>query len=243
MLEIEESFQLLPLLCPWNQEIGKSGWFYACNVFHIYFPWCALAACSLYLRGFLTGLLAAGLLILPNPLPNFHQGLFPNTRTPEVPTSHIRVKALRDLTITHLASLTLPCCPCQSSAPAPCSVTKSTVSCLSKSQEKLAGLLTIFLLFNKTFMVELGLHCCAWAFSSCGEPGASHCGGFYYCRTQALELGLSGCGPRLGCLCGTKNLPRLGIEPIFPTLAGGSLTTGPPGKSPSFLLVQMSSFT
>ena len=28
------------------------------------------------------------------------------------------------------------------------------------------------------------------------------------------------------------NIPGPGIEPVFPTLAGGFLTTGSPGKSP-----------
>ena len=31
--------------------------------------------------------------------------------------------------------------------------------------------------------------------------------------------------------CGMWNLPRLGIEPMPPALAGGFLTTGSPGKS------------
>ena len=41
----------------------------------------------------------------------------------------------------------------------------------------------------------LGLRCCPWAFSSCGELGvtlrggvwASHCGGFSSCGAWALE--------------------------------------------------------
>ena len=33
----------------------------------------------------------------------------------------------------------------------------------------------------------------------------------------------------------TWNLPGTGIKPVFPALARGFLTTGPPGKSPSFL--------
>ena len=53
--------------------------------------------------------------------------------------------------------------------------------------------LKIFFLFIY-FMVTLGLHCCAWAFSSCGEccllfvvvHGASHCRGFSCCRTRIL---------------------------------------------------------
>ena len=50
----------------------------------------------------------------------------------------------------------------------------------------------------------LGLHCCSWAFSSCGEQGllssfgarASHCSGFSCCRAQALgHRDFSSCGP------------------------------------------------
>ena len=40
------------------------------------------------------------------------------------------------------------------------------------------------------FLVALGLGCSQPAFSSCDEPGllfrASHCSGFFCCRTQAL---------------------------------------------------------
>ena len=46
------------------------------------------------------------------------------------------------------------------------------------------------------YLTALGLCCCAWAFSSCGEQGllsscdvwASHHSGFSCCRAQALEL-------------------------------------------------------
>ena len=39
------------------------------------------------------------------------------------------------------------------------------------------------------------------------------------------------------------NLPRLqkGIEPMFPALAGGFLTTGPPGKADKWSLLAFSS--
>ena len=52
------------------------------------------------------------------------------------------------------------------------------------------------------FLALLGLHCCAWAFSSPGEQRllsscsvqASHCGGFSYCVAWALECaGFSSC--------------------------------------------------
>ena len=52
-------------------------------------------------------------------------------------------------------------------------------------------------------MTVLGLHCCAWAFSSCRKRGllsscggkASYCGGFSCCGVWALgRLGFSSCG-------------------------------------------------
>ena len=47
-----------------------------------------------------------------------------------------------------------------------------------------------------SFLVVLGLCCCAWAFSSCGKWGllssdsvkASHCSGFSYCKAQELGV-------------------------------------------------------
>ena len=52
---------------------------------------------------------------------------------------------------------------------------------------------TFFFLNKHTFILflaVLGLHCCAWVFSSCGEQRcsalASHCGGFSCCRARAL---------------------------------------------------------
>ena len=60
-----------------------------------------------------------------------------------------------------------------------------------------------------------------------GRVQASHCGGFP-CGT--LALGHSGSvtvthGLSCPVACGP------GIEPVSPALAGGFLTTGPPGKS------------
>ena len=59
--------------------------------------------------------------------------------------------------------------------------------------------------------------CSAWA---------SHCGGFS-CRTWTLEsLGFNSCV----AACGVTS--EAGIKPMSSALAGGLLTTGPPGKSP-----------
>ena len=44
-------------------------------------------------------------------------------------------------------------------------------------------------------------------------------------------LGLGSGGTRAQFLCGMWYLPRTGIEPVSPALAGGFLSTAPPGKS------------
>ena len=50
------------------------------------------------------------------------------------------------------------------------------------------------------------------------------------CGLQALERRLSSCGARAQLLRGMWDLPRPGLEPTSPALAGGFLTTAPPGK-------------
>ena len=116
------------------------------------------------------------------------------------------------------------------------------------------------LFFNKCiylFMAAFGLHCYMRAFSSCGERGlpflavhrllivvASRCRaqawgarasvvvafGLSSCGSQALERRLSSCGAQTQLLRGMWDLPRPGLEPVSPALAGGFLTTAPPGK-------------
>ena len=88
-----------------------------------------------------------------------------------------------------------------------------------------------FLLLLLLFLAVLGLRCCTWASSSClavrglliamASPVVEH-------RLQAC--GLSSCGSRAQLLCGMWDLPRPGLEPVSPALAGGFLTTVPPGK-------------
>ena len=43
--------------------------------------------------------------------------------------------------------------------------------------------------------------------------------------------GFNSCGPRTQLLCSMWDLPGPGLEPVSPALAGGFLTTAPPGKS------------
>ena len=65
------------------------------------------------------------------------------------------------------------------------------------------------------------------------------------CRARALgawasvvvACGLSSCGTQAWLLCGTWDLPGPGLEPMSPALAGGFLTTAPPGKSWSCILL------
>ena len=67
--------------------------------------------------------------------------------------------------------------------------------------------------------------------SSCGVL-VSHCGGFSYSGAQALgHKGFSSWGAGASLPRGLWNLPRPEMEAMSPALAGGFLTTGPPGKS------------
>ena len=104
----------------------------------------------------------------------------------------------------------------------------------------------IFIFFRNScsfiylFMTMLSLRFCARAFSSCGERGplfiavrglltiaaslvAEH-------RLQTRRL--SSCGSRAQLLRSMWDLPRPGLEPVSPALAGRFSTTAPPGKPP-----------
>ena len=89
----------------------------------------------------------------------------------------------------------------------------------------------------------LGLRFCARAFSSCGERGplfiAVH-GPLTIAASLVAEhrlqtRRLSSCGSRAQLLCGMWDLPRPGLEPLSPALAGRFSTTAPPGKPSTFL--------
>ena len=97
-------------------------------------------------------------------------------------------------------------------------------------------------------MAVLGLRFCARAFSSCGKRGplfivvrgpltivaslvAEH-------RFQTRKL--SNCGSRAQLLHGMWDLPRPGLEPVSPALAGRFSTTAPPGKTLLVVLIYIS---
>ena len=87
-------------------------------------------------------------------------------------------------------------------------------------------------------MAVLGPRLCARAFSSCGKRGPlfiAVCGPLTVAASLVAEhrlqtRRLSSCGTRAQPLRGMWDLPRPGIEPVSPALAGGLPTTAPPGK-------------
>ena len=136
----------------------------------------------------------------------------------------------------------------------PCAESSSDGSCLQQSKGLFSGhqegsgdksqihsnlIFELFLFLCIVLLGALGLCCSALAFSSCGEQGllssedvaAPQCRGFSCCRAQGL-----GTGAQQLWHMGLVALLHVessgpGIKPVFPALAGGFLTTGPPGKA------------
>ena len=87
-------------------------------------------------------------------------------------------------------------------------------------------------------MAVLGLCFCARAFSSCSKWGPLFMvvhGPLTIAASPVAEhrlqtRGLSNCGSRAQLLCGMWDLPRPGLKPMSPALAGRLSTTAPPGK-------------
>ena len=143
---------------------------------------------------------------------------------------------------------------------------KEITNVLQIYNEKLAW--TCCFLKKKKFMyllAALGLCCCQWAFSSCGEcgllspqgvcrliavvflvkehrlqvcgPQQLRPGGLNSCSLWAPGLGLSSCGTWAQLLCGMQDLPIPGIKPMSLALKGRFLTIGPPGKPLYYFLI------
>ena len=91
-------------------------------------------------------------------------------------------------------------------------------------------------------MAVLGLRFCARASSSCGKRGPlliAVRGTFTVAASLVAEhrlqtRRLSNCGSRAELLRGMWDLPRPGLEPVSPALAGRFSTTEPPGKPWNF---------
>ena len=87
-------------------------------------------------------------------------------------------------------------------------------------------------------MAVVHLRLCARAFSSCGKWGPLFIAvrGFLTIAASLVAehrlqtRRLSNCGSRAQPLRGMWDLPRPGIEPVSPALAGRPSTTAPPGK-------------
>ena len=77
---------------------------------------------------------------------------------------------------------------------------------------------------------EFSLVAASGATLRCGAR-ASHCGGLSFCGTQIIEPGSVVVAHGPSCIHGMLNLPGPGVEPVSPALAGGFLSTAPPGKS------------
>ena len=86
-------------------------------------------------------------------------------------------------------------------------------------------------------MAVLGLHFCARAFFSCSERGPLTVAASLAAEHRLQTRRLSSCGSQAQLLHGMWDLPRPGLEPVSPALAGGFSTTLLPGKpSHSFLI-------
>ena len=94
-------------------------------------------------------------------------------------------------------------------------------------------------------MDMLRLRFCARAFSSCGKwgplfiavRGPLTIAASLVAENRLQTRRLSSCGSRAQLLCGMWDLPRPGLEPVSPALAGRFSTTAPPGKPPRYILL------
>ena len=102
----------------------------------------------------------------------------------------------------------------------------------------------ILFIYLFVYLAVLGLSSCARAFSSCGERRPLF---IAVCRplTVAASLvaehklqmrRLSSCGSRVQLFHGMWDLPRPGLEPVSPALAGRFSITASPGKPHTSLL-------
>ena len=104
--------------------------------------------------------------------------------------------------------------------------------------------LLFFLIIYLFILAVLGLRFCERAFSSCGQRGPlfiAVCGPLTIAASLVAEHGLqmcrfSSCGSWAQSLCGMWDLPRPGLEPVSPALAGRFSTTAPPGEPHIFFI-------
>ena len=76
----------------------------------------------------------------------------------------------------------------------------------------------------------LGLRFCVRALPSCGKQGPLTIVASLVAEHRLQTRRLSSCGSRAQLLRSMWDLPRPGLEPMSPALAGRLSTTAPPGK-------------
>ena len=100
----------------------------------------------------------------------------------------------------------------------------------------------IFIYYFWLHWVFVGVHGLSLVAAS-GGYSSLRCAGFSLQQFLLLRSTgsrctcFSSCGTRAQLLCGMWNLPRPGLEPVSPALAGGLLTTEPPGKPCTYYLI------
>ena len=103
--------------------------------------------------------------------------------------------------------------------------------------------LLFIIYFLCLFLAVLGLRFCARASSSCGKRGPLFIAvrgpltivASLVAEQRLQTLRLSSCGSRAQLLRSMWDLPRPGLEPVSPALAGRFSTTVPPGKPSPYL--------
>ena len=107
-----------------------------------------------------------------------------------------------------------------------------------KRRKMVNGCAFFFFFLIYLFMAVLGLRFCERAFSSCGKRGPLFIamrGPLTIAASLVVEhrlqtRRLSNCGSWAQLLSGMWDLPRPGLKPVSPALAGRFSTTAPPGK-------------
>ena len=85
-----------------------------------------------------------------------------------------------------------------------------------------------FLVVVRRPLIAVASRCGARALCTWASEVVAH--GLSSCGSRALEHRLSSCGTWAQLFLGVWDLPGPGLEPVSPALAGGFLTTAPPGK-------------
>ena len=81
---------------------------------------------------------------------------------------------------------------------------------------------------RRLFSAARGLAAVWWGLLFIAVAQASHCGGFFHCRAQAVgRRGFRSCGVLVYLLRGTWAPPEAGMGAVSLAVAGGVLTTRP----------------